>query len=232
MAGRTDDTIQIIIVDDHKILAQSIAGLIEGQKDMKMVSQAYSGQEAIEILQENQLDIDLVIMDLRMEETDELEPDGIRTARYILDNVYTRGLREVKVLILTQLIEGYLIDLAHKIGVDGYLSKDCDSEELFLAIRTVVRDKRRYFRGNVEEIWDQFSYKFKGRQNAPTLTPTEMEILQMIAEGVTTKEMARRRGRGEDGIEAHRRNLMRKFKAKNAPHLISLAYNFGLIKVV
>lgn len=230
MTEKTNPLIRIMIVDDHKMLAESLGHLINSQSDMQIVAQASSGKEALKFLEVGHLEINLILLDLQMDETDSMEPDGIRTARYILKNLYIKGFREIKILVVTQFMEGYLIDIAHKLGAHGYISKDCDSYELFRAIRAIALDNRRYYRGEIAAAWDRFVYKFSGRQDLPSLTPTENEILQYIADGLTTKEIADKRGRGVDGIEAHRRNLMRKFNARNAPHLIALAYNLGFIK--
>lgn len=230
MTMSVDVPIKILIVDDHTILAQSMARLVNDQADMEIVSTQTSGNEAIRFLKKGELNIDLVLLDLQMEETDSPEPAGLKVAKYIMETLYTKGVREIQVIIISQFTDGYLIDLAHKMGVHGYLSKDCESQELFDAIRWVARKKRRYFRGKIEQSWDEFNYQQTGTQQIPVLTPTEYEILELIAQGLTTRDISQIRKRGVDGIEAHRRNIMRKFGAKNAPHMIALAYHWGLIK--
>jgi len=219
----------IMIVDDHKILAESLSRLINERENMEVKAISTSGRDALRYLRENSQHIDLVIMDLRMEEADTEEPAGLTTARRILKEIYVKGVNEIKILIMTQLVDGYLIDLAHKMGVHGYLAKDADSHILFEAIEGICIGKRRYFRGEIAEAWDQFSYEHTGIIEIPKLTPTEKEILQLISEGLTTKEIADKRGKGEDGVEAHRRNIMRKLNARNAPHMIAIAYQYNMI---
>lgn len=218
-----------MIVDDHKILAESLSRLINDRENMQVKAISTSGKDSLRYLREKSHEIDLVIMDLRMEEEDTEEPAGLSTARKILKEIYVKGVNEIKVLIMTQLVDGYLIDVAHKMGVHGYLAKDADSHVLFEAIEGICLGKRRYFRGEIAEAWDQFSYEHTGILEIPQLTHTEKEILQMISEGLTTKEIAEKRGKGEDGVEAHRRNIMRKLNARNAPHMIALAYQFNMI---
>lgn len=225
----TEKNLNIMIVDDHKILAESLSRLINDRDNMQVKAISTSGKDSLRYLREKSQEIDLVIMDLRMEEEDTEEPAGLSTARKILKEIYVKGVNEIKILIMTQLVDGYLIDVAHKIGVHGYLTKDADSHVLFDAIEGICLAKRRYFRGEIAEAWDQFSYEHTGILEIPQLTPTEKEILQMISEGLTTKEIAEKRGKGEDGVEAHRRNIMRKLNARNAPHMIALAYQFNMI---
>lgn len=225
----TSTTLRIMIVDDHKILAESLSRLINERENMEVRAISTSGKDAMLYLKEKSHEIDLVIMDLRMEESGNEEPAGITTARKIIKEIYVKGVNEIKILIMTQLVDGYLIDLAHKIGVHGYLAKDADSHILFEAIEGICLGKRRYFRGEIAEAWDQFSYEHTGLVEIPKLTATEKEILQLISEGLTTKEIADKRGKGEDGVEAHRRNIMRKLNARNAPHMIALAYQYNMI---
>lgn len=218
-----------MIVDDHTLLAEALAKTVNEHPEMEVVALAANGKEALKKLENADLNLDLILMDLCMDETDSPEPDGILTARTMLKDHFIKGIREFKIIVISQLAEGYFIDLAHKIGVRGYLPKDCESKELFEAITSVVRQNRRYYRGAIEAAMDQFSYEQQGQWEIPDLTPTEREILLLIADGLTTKEIAEKRGRGEDGIEAHRKNMMRKFRAKNAPHMITLACHMGLV---
>ena len=222
--------IRIMIVDDHTILAESMARLLNEQSDFEVVNKSYSAKEAIAFLDKNPQTIDIVILDLQMEDTKSNEHAGFKVARHIMENIFKKEVEEVRILIMSQFEERYLIEMAHKIGVHGYLHKDCESNELFDAIRWIVKNKRRYYRGKIAEAWDDFSEEMSGNRETPYLTATEKEVLQMIAEGMTTTEIAIKRNRGEDGVEAHRRNLMRKLNANNAPHLIALAYKWGFIR--
>ena len=230
MYTSADNPIRIMIVDDHKILAESVAQLLESQEDMKVVQRAHSGKEAIQLLENENLDVDVIIMDLMMEEKDPVEPDGLKAAKYILEHVYVKHVREIRILIMTNILDGHIINQAHNHGVQAYLPKECDSQELFHAIRTISGGKMMYYRGPVEEEMYSFKLSHIGTPAPPPLTPTEVEILDLIARGLTTREIAEDRGRGVDGIEAHRRNMMKKLGAKNASHMIALAYQYGLIK--
>lgn len=230
MTMTQEKIIQIMIVDDHSILVESMTELINGSPKMQVVSQASSGKEALKLLREPALKIDVVLMDLKMEDQENSQLAGLTTAKKILTEIAVKGVRDIRIIIITQILDGFVIDLAYKMGVHGYLLKECGSDELFNAIELVSLGKRRHFMGIVAKEHDNFIYDGPPVQEIPKLTHVEKEVLSMIAEGLTTKEIATRRGRGEDGIEAHRRNMMKKFRAKNSPHMISLAYQFGYIK--
>ncbi|MEL6672767.1 MAG: response regulator transcription factor [Bacteroidota bacterium] len=222
-------SIRLMIVDDHAILAESLKELINRQSHMSVSATANSGRKALRILEKDDVEIDIVLLDLSMEEEPHEPPAGIHTARKIITELNVGRPKRIKVIALTQILDGAVIDCMHRMHVHGYLLKDCPGEELIQAIEHVGRGGR-YYRNTVEEEWNRYLDKPVEKLAPPKLTHVEQELLPLIAQGLTTKEIATIRGRTEDSIEAHRRNMMKKFEARNAPHMISLAYNYGFIK--
>jgi len=217
MAG---DKRSIVIAEDHTILREGLRALISSDPNFDVVAEAKDGQEAIRCVEE--FKPDLVLMDLSMPGMNGL--DAIRKIR-------KRGL-ETKILALTvHKTEEYIL-AALKAGADGYLLKDATYEELLIALNNVL-DGRRYLSPNVSvKVTDGYlegRKTIKSQTSWETLTPRELQILKLIAEGYRGREIANHLRISFKTVEKHRSNLMEKLGLHNIQALTALAIEKGLI---
>lgn len=211
---RNYEHISILIVDDHPIVLQGLQSLLLDRKDMEVVGCFTTGQETIEFLKDNTAD--LILLDVNL-------PDihGIELCLEI-----KRLHPHIKVLVLSNHSERSVVTQMLQNGAIGYIMKNVSSKELISAIQDAMQNKL-VLNQEVQKILVQSSsYEFS---EMPQLTRREKEILQRIAEGLTTAQIAEQLFISPLTVETHRRNLMQKLKVNNAPALIRLAIEHKLI---
>lgn len=215
-------SIRIVVADNHGILRQGIAALIEKQSDMEVVGEADNGLNAVEMVR--RLQPDVVIMDVTMPVL-----NGIEATRQI-----KKELPETKVLALSiHAKREFVMDMV-KAGVSGYMVKECAVDDLIRAIR-VVMDNQSYLSPQIasivlEGITKDSIFDAVGRLYE-TLTVKEKQILQLLTEGRSAKEIASQLGLSVKTIEANRRQIMEKTDVGNLADLTKYAIRQGLITV-
>lgn len=215
--------INILIVDDHQLFAESIAHRLREEEDIHVMELAQDETEAQEILTANPGKIDLVLLDIRMSSG---ETEGLDLAEYI-----RRHFPSVKVIMLSMHLHGAYIHRMFNAGIGGYLLKSTSLEVVLEAIRRVNQGKR-YFPMEIMDAMDEFI--MSGADIAPKnvqLTPTEAYILELIAEGMSSKEISQKMGNKESTVEVHRRNILAKFGVKKVALLIREAIRMGFLSV-
>jgi len=210
--------IRIIIADDHKILRQGLQALLQKETDMEMVAEAEDGRQTVTLARE--LIPHIVIMDVKMPTL-----NGIEATRQILSNH-----PDVKVIALSIYSDSrYVINML-KAGVCGYLLKDCAFEELAQAIRLVMGNKT-YLSPGVAEIVVK-DYVQRGpdlNQSAfSVLTNREREVLQLMAEGKSTSQIAELLDIKYKTVQTHRQQIRHKLKIKSVADLTKYAIREGL----
>ncbi len=206
------------MVDDHQIVRQGIVHLIEQYDDIKVVGEADNGRDAVRLAEE--LAPDIVIMDIAMPDM-----NGIVATRKIMASLPT-----TKVIALSMHSDRLFVIEMLKSGASGYLLKDCAFEELGVAIRSVA-DGKTYLSPSIANIVVQDYINITSdEQSVPyaILTNREREVLQLIAEGVSTKEIAYKLDVSIKTIESHRRNIMQKLEVKSVAELVKFAIRYGL----
>ena len=205
------DSISILTVDDHPLLRDGIAALVNSQTDMKVVADASSGREAIERFREYRPDITL--MDLRMPDL-----DGIDTMTAII-----REFPQAKIIVLTTYSGDALIVRALKAGAQGYLLKGQLRKELLDTIRSVHSGRKR--------ISPEVACQVANHAADSLLTLREVDVLQLIAEGNANKVVADRLAITEDTVKAHVRNILSKLGANDRTHAVTIAVKRGIINL-
>jgi DNA-binding NarL/FixJ family response regulator len=210
--------IRIILADDHKIIRQGLRSLVEQQPDMEVLAEAREGRTAVELTDE--LRPDVVIMDVAMPEL-----NGVEATRTIVDQD-----RHLHVVALSMHKERQYVARMLEAGASGYLLKDCAFEELVNAIRTVVRGQTYLSPQITGTVVDDYVRNMPRDQLAvqQELTPREREVLQLMAEGQSTKEIARTLDVSVKTIETHRRNTMKKLEVDSVAELTKYAIREGL----
>jgi len=212
--------IRVLVVDDHAILRDGIRSLLESQDDIVVVGEASDGSEAIELV--GKLLPDIVLMDISMPKTNGLEA--------------TRSIKEqfpqVNVLILTQHDNREYIAPALGAGASGYVLKRSGRREMLNAIRQ-VHEKGAFLTSTItQEVLQEYSHS--GRNNKSDeghLTERERQVLHLITEGNSNKEIALELGISPKTVSVHRTNIMSKLNVQNTVELIRFATKNPLISM-
>jgi len=211
-------SLRILIVDDHTIVRQGLRALIDKEADMKVVAEAGTGAEAI--LAAAQGGIDVIVMDISMPDM-----NGIDATRLILQE--SAGAR---ILALSMEADRRFVVEVLKAGALGYLLKDVVFAELATAIRTVAVGET-YLAPRVSEvIVKEFLQRIPLQESLAchALTPREREILQLIAEGMSAKEIAHAKQVSVKTIESQRSSIMQKLGLFSIASLTKYAIREGL----
>lgn len=206
---------RIVLADDHIIVRQGLRALLERQ-GFEVVGEASDGREAIRLCEA--LHPDVVVLDLAMPLL-----NGIDAAHEI-----TRANMASKVVLLTVHTEGQLVAESVRAGVKGYVLKTNACEELVRAIRSVCRGEMYLTPSISHTIVEAFLNKDKAP--ASPISARERQVLQLIAEGKTTKEIASILGISVRTAESHRSNLMERLNIHDAAGLVRYAVRNGLIE--
>lgn len=212
--------ISIILADDHQIVRQGLRSLLDAEADMKVVGCAATGLEAVELV--NKLRPEILVTDMMMPEL-----NGIEVTRQALQRSPA-----TRVIVLSMHSnEGYVTQ-ALRNGALGYVLKDSSLEELVDAVRSVLSGRRYLSESISERMIETYIQK---EQDASvddpyeTLTNREREVIQMVAEGHSSTEIAERLTISARTVETHRSNLMRKLSLGNQTELIRFAIRKGIL---
>ncbi|MHC4753848.1 MAG: response regulator [Planctomycetota bacterium] len=211
-------TIRIIIADDHQITREGLVSLLEEQPDMHVVAQARDGRQAVSLAKKDNPDV--VIMDVSMPELNGMEA----TRQIIYEN------KDAKVIALSMHSDSLFVAEMLKSGASGYLLKDCAFEELANAIRVVYEGKKYLSPGISGLVVDGYVYNILNPKPAASdiLSDREREVLQLIAEGQSTKGIALKLHISAKTVETHRRQIMNKLDIFNVADLTKYAIRKGL----
>lgn len=213
--------IPILLADDHALVRQGFRALLAAQPDFEVVGEAGNGREALRLIRT--LAPQVVLMDVAMPEL-----NGLDATAHAL-----REWPQLKVIIVSMhASEAYVIE-ALRAGAAGYLLKDADTGELERAIRAVVRGERYLAPSVAQHVIDRFLRADSGVQTdgEPTLSARQREVLQLIAEGRSTREIAERLNLSVKTIETHRAQLMQRLDIFEVAGLTRYALRIGLIDV-
>lgn len=211
--------ISVLIADDHDIIRLGISTYLSSARDITIVGEASSGRECIELFNEKHPDV--CLLDISMPDT-----DGIEAARII-----RKQDAEVKILILSMHNDKDLLRKALEAGVNGYLLKNTDKAVLLDGIRAVQKGQEIFSDNIARLIKQSFLTHFKKSNTADTvdITRREQEILQLVVDGQTSKEIAQRLYISPRTVDTHRSNLMQKLELKNIAELVRYAIEHNLV---
>jgi two-component system response regulator DegU len=215
--------IKILIVDDHRIIRDGLKSLLSGEKDIEIIGEASNGEDALE--KNRELKPDIIIADITMPEM-----NGIEMTRTIC-----REGTGAKVLMVSMHDNEDYINQALEVGASGFLLKDSSKDELIKAIKA-VENGETYCSGEVSKILlNKFLLSSKSKklkteaEEKLDLTKREKEILKLISDGLSNKEIATKLFVSTRTVDTHRYNLMQKLGVKNGAELVRLAFKLNLI---
>ncbi len=207
--------IRILLVDDHTVVRRGIRMILSAQPDMEVVAEGKNGLEAIEEAGKTQPDV--VLMDVNMEGM-----NGIEGARRIVET-----LPRCRVLALSMHRDAVYVREMLKAGAKGYLVKDADDDALLDAVRAVARGDAYLSPSVADAVLTD--YRRHVTNPMDLLTAREREVLQLIAEGKTNKDIANQLNLSVYTVEAHRGRLMEKLNLHSTGDLVRFAMRNGFI---
>lgn len=212
--------IRILLADDHTLIRGGLRLLVEQQPDLVVVGEAEDGRQAVALAAS--LKPDVAVLDIGMPSL-----NGIEAAKQI-----TEGESRAAVVILSMHADETYILRALRAGARGYLLKDSTESDLARAIRVVAEGKSFFSPAVSKVLLEDYVRKLQrtgGEDSYDLLTPREREILQLVAEGKSNKEVANLLHLSVYTVETHRANFMEKLKLKSVPELILYAVRKGII---
>jgi len=213
--------IDCLVVDDHTLFRAGLRRLLEGEPDFRVVGEARDAAEALEMTKE--LRPDVVLMDIGMPGMSSFE-----AARRM-----SLACPEARVVFLTMYEDEEYLRQSLTVGASGYLLKDAPALTLISAVREVHQGRKSLSPQVLNKLGQGgrrgFSSHVIGR--GPSLTPREREVVRMIAEGNSAREIAGRLGLSVKTVEAHRFNLMRKLGIHNKAQLVTYAFQKKIVKM-
>jgi DNA-binding NarL/FixJ family response regulator len=219
------NNLRVLIADDHALVRAGFRVLLENLADVSVIAEAEDGRRALRIIQE--INPDIVLMDISMPELNGLDA----TAQIV------RDYPDIKVIILSMHTSEEYVLQALEVGAHGYILKDASINELELALRSVARNElflspavskhviQNYLNrtGDISKIDGKFS-------SMDSLTTRQREVLQLIAEGFTSQEIAERLFISVKTVEKHRYQIMERLDIHNIAGLVRYAVEKGIIR--
>jgi two-component system response regulator NreC len=209
--------IRVLIADDHAVVRAGLRALLSSAPDLDLVGEASGGVEAVELAVK--LLPDIVVLDLSMPDL-----DGISAVRQI-----KASCPQTRLVILTVHEDDALLRAAVKAGASGYILKRAAEAELISAISMVMRGDLYVDPAMIRSILSEAQVRQSAPETIESLTPREIEILKLIVQGYTNRQMAEELGISIRTVEGHRANVLEKLGLQSRVELVRYAKQHGLI---
>jgi DNA-binding NarL/FixJ family response regulator len=204
-------SIRIMTADDHPLLREGIAAVIDGQDELELVAEASTGEEAIDRYRQHRPD--LTLMDLQMPGI-----GGIAAIEAIRNEF-----PDARILVLTTYRGDVQALRAFRAGAQGYLLKSELRKEMLSTIRQIMDGKRR--------IPEEIAHEMAGHANDDELTRRETQVLTHVAMGEANRDVAASLGIAEETVKAHMKSILAKLIAKDRTHAVAIALRRGIIEI-
>lgn len=205
-------TIRLVIIDDHQVVIDGLRAMLEGHAHIEVIGTAHNGKDGIQAIKI--LEPDLVLMDINMPELDGIETTALLSRQY----------PEIKVLMLSMLKEQSMVRKAMDKGALGYVLKNEGRDELIHAIKTVAAGNR-YLSDDL-----QTKNLMIRESTGPKISRREKQVLQLIVDEFTAKEIADKLFISINTVDSHRKNLLMKLNARNTAGLVRIALENNLVE--
>jgi len=213
--------ISILIADDHEIVRFGISTYLSSSKDIEIVGEASTGEECLDLFRETHPD--LCILDIDMP-----DKSGIETAKEIREME-----EETKILILSMHINKNILLDALEANVNGYLLKNTEKDDLLHGIRAIAKGQQVFSDPISDLMKESFLHRSNrsGSYDHQHITDREQEILQLIVDGLTSKQIAEKLYISPRTVDTHRSNLMEKLELNNIAELVRYAIQYNLVSI-
>lgn len=209
--------VRIMLVDDHAIVRQGLRAVLEREQDLTVVGEASTADEALAVV--GRCEPAVVLLDLKLSCGEDTE--GLQLCEEL-----TRSHRDVGVLVLTTFLEDGLVVEALRRGARGYVVKDVDTTELVRSIRAVARRETAFDSRSAAAMAHSLS---GNQQAAPELTQRELRVLELLARGLSNRDIGGQLYISETTVKFHVRNVMRKLSVSSRAEAVYAASKAGLI---
>jgi DNA-binding NarL/FixJ family response regulator len=212
------EKIKIILVDDHQMFRDGIKSVLSDESNIEIVGEVGNGKDLYKLLESTKPDI--IIADISMPEI-----SGIEVATYISENY-----ADIKILILSMHSSEEFITKALNAGANGYLPKDTSMNELLEAIKTIHKGENYFNKDISNTILKSIINKSKEDKDKK-LTNREKEIISLVVEGLTNKEIADQLSISIRTVDSHKNNIMQKLNLKSSVELVKYAIKNNLVHI-
>jgi DNA-binding NarL/FixJ family response regulator len=214
-----EDILRIVLADDHSLIRHGIKNLIARNGELLVVGEVSNGEELLAFLKCNE--VDMVILDNSMHKI-----SGVEAARHV-KKMYPW----IKILMLTMHDNQQIFYNAMISGADGYLLKEDSDDQLLIAIEKLKAGKKYISPSMTDDFTDTVVEMYRGGKKKPyyELSKRELEILQLVVKGYTSKKMAENLGLSPRTIDHHRSNILKKMGKKNSVDLVNFVVRNGFV---
>lgn len=212
------EKIKIVLVDDHRMFRDGVKSVLSDEENIEIIGEFGHAKDLYELLNSQQPD--LIITDISM-------PDisGIEIAKYVSENY-----PKIKLLILSMHSNEEFITKSLSVGAHGYLPKDTSMNELLEAINTIYRGDN-YFNKNISDTILKSIINKSKEENGKTLTKREKEIISLVVDGFSNKEIADKLCISIRTVDSHKNNIMQKLSLKSSVELVKYAIKNNLANI-
>jgi DNA-binding NarL/FixJ family response regulator len=215
-------TIRVLLCDDQALVRSGFRLILESREDIAVVGEAEDGREAIELAR--RVDPDVILMDIRMPNV-----DGVEATRRLVGG----GSRARIVVLTTFDLDEYVFE-SIRAGASGFLLKDVQPAQLVDAIRVVAAGEALLAPTVTRRLLDRFAHTLPGEEKPPpelaSLTERELEVLKLLASGLSNAELAERLFLSETTVKSHISSVLRKLGLRDRVQAVVLAYEAGLVR--
>ncbi|MGC1244176.1 MAG: response regulator transcription factor [Chryseosolibacter sp.] len=217
------EKIKVIVVDDHKLVRESLSIMLESAADIKVTGSFCSGEELITCLKD--VDADVIVMDIMLRGM-----SGIEATRWVKERN-----TKIRVILLSMGVNKEFLSAGIQSGIDGYLTKEVDIGTVLQAIRQVCRGERYFNEAITGLVFNDFIKKETGirlaqnGQSITDLTKREIEIFNLVVSGKSNKEIAADLCISAKTVDTHKSHIFDKLGVRNAAELVKYAIKNGLM---
>ncbi len=213
----SEQQVRVVLADDYPLFRKGLSKILEDYPHIQVVGEASDGKSAIALCREKNPDV--LILDLELP-----DQDGFA----VLSRLKDEGIK-VKTIVLSMYVTETYVGRALTLGARGYLSKLSEPEEVVRAIETAFQGELYLSPGLFKAV--KAAEGIPARPpNLPNLTPRELEVLKLVAQGLTSREIGERLNISSRTVEHHRQSVMKKLGLRRQTDLVRVAINYGLIR--